>query len=143
MTPDQVHLIRKTYAILERYNDVAALIFYRRLFEIEPGLRSLFTSDIELQSRKLMDMLGSLIAMLESPAGLDAELRAMGVRHAGYGVKEEHYDPVGVALLDMLADTLGEECDAEVVAAWTELYSAVEAAMKAGAAEVSQGGKGA
>lgn len=135
MTTDQVHLIRKSFATLARHEHVAALIFYRRLFEIAPELRPIFKGDIEEQSKKLLEMLAVLIAMLEKPYGLELELKAMGARHAGYGVKDEHYAFVGAALLGMLAEALGENFTPEVRAAWTALYGAVEATMKAGAVE--------
>ena len=135
MTPVQVHLIRKSFAELSRHDHVAALVFYRRLFEIDPGLRPLFTNDIEEQSRKLLDMLAVLIAMLERPVGLELELKAMGLRHVEYGVKEEHYATVGGALLNMLAEVLGAKFTPEVREAWTLLYGAVESLMKEGAAQ--------
>ena len=133
MSIQQVYLIRKSFAELARHKHVAALVFYRRLFELDPTLRALFKGDIEEQSRKLMEMLGMLIAMLEQPAGLDIELRAMGARHAGYGVKDAHYATVGQALLEMLAETLDQGFTPEVREAWTLLYGAVQSAMQAGA----------
>ena len=135
MTPEQVHLIRKSFAELSRHEHIAALVFYRRLFEIDPNLRRLFKGDIEEQSKKLLEMLAVLIAMLERPLGLELELKAMGLRHAGYGVKDEHYAMVGRALLDMLAETLDRGFTPEVREAWTALYGAVESLMKLGAAE--------
>jgi hemoglobin-like flavoprotein len=135
MTPAQVHLIRKSFAELSRHDHVAALVFYRRLFEIDPGLRPLFKNDIEEQSRKLLEMLAVLIAMLERPLGLELELKAMGLRHVEYGVKEEHYATVGGALLDILAEVLGAKFTPEVREAWTLLYGAVESLMKEGAAQ--------
>mgnify|MGYP001473477367 CR=1 FL=1 len=135
MTPQQVHLIRKSFAELSRHDHVAALVFYKRLFEIDPGLRPLFKNDIEEQSRKLLEMLAVLIAMLERPLGLELELKAMGLRHAGYGVRDEHYATVGGALLDMLAEVLGAKFTPEVREAWTLLYGAVESLMKEGAAQ--------
>jgi hemoglobin-like flavoprotein len=138
MTVTQVHAIRTSFAELARHEHVAALIFYRRLFELDPELRPLFTSDIEEQSRKLLDMLGALIAMLERPLGLEIELKAMGARHAGYGVKDSHYATVGEALLDMLTETFAERFTPDLRGAWTALYGAVEATMKAGAAEVEK-----
>lgn len=137
MTAQQVFLIRKSFAEFSRHEHVAALVFYRRLFQIDPALRPLFKGDIEEQSRKLLDMLGVLIAMLERPLGLELELKAMGSRHAGYGVKDEHYATVGAALLDMLAETLGDAFTPEVREAWTTLYGVVEVTMKAGAAEAA------
>lgn len=135
MTPEQVYLIRKSFAELARHDHVSALVFYRRLFEIDPSLRPMFTTDIEEQSRKLLDMLAALIAMLERPLGLDMELRAMGARHRDYGVKDEHYATVGQALLDMLGEVLDKQFTPNVRAAWLALYGAVEAIMKKGAAE--------
>lgn len=135
MTLEQVHLIRKSFAELSRHEHIAALVFYRRLFEIDPNLQRLFKGDIEEQSKKLLEMLAVLIAMLERPLGLELELKAMGLRHAGYGVKDEHYAMVGRALLDMLAETLDRGFTPEVRESWTGLYGAVETVMKMGAAE--------
>jgi hemoglobin-like flavoprotein len=135
MTPEQVYLVRKSFAELSRHDHVAALVFYRRLFEIDPGLRPLFTGNIEEQSRKLLDMLAALIAMLERPVGLDMELRAMGARHLGYGVKDEHYATVGQALLDMLSEVLDKQFTPEVRTAWVALYTSVQTLMLKGAAE--------
>lgn len=134
MTPRQVHLVRKSFAELDRHGHVAALVFYRRLFEIAPQLRPLFKTEIEEQSRKLLEMLGVLIALLERQHGLELELKALGARHAGYGVQEAHYAVVGQALLDMLAEILAGGFTDEVREAWTALYSTVETQMKAGAA---------
>ena len=92
-------------------------------------------NDIEDQAKKLTDMLGVLISMLERPLGLDMELRAMGARHAGYGVKDEHYGIVAAALLAMLAEVLGAAFTPQVKDAWVVLYNEVEVTMKRGAAE--------
>lgn len=133
MTHDQIQLIRHSFAEISRHQEVAALVFYRRLFEVDPSLRALFKDDIQEQAKKLTDMLAALVAMLENVPTLLAELRAMGLRHAGYGVRDEHYATVGAALLDMLAVTLDRQFTPEVRAAWTALYGAVEETMKEGA----------
>lgn len=98
----------------------------------------MFVNDIEQQAKKLVDMLGVLISMLERPLGLDMELRAMGARHAGYGVQDKHYATVAEALLDMLHEVLGSKFTPEVKEAWVALYGAVETTMKRGAAEVTE-----
>ncbi len=140
MSPPQVHLIRKSFAELQRHQHVSALVFYRRLFELDPTLRPLFKGDIEEQARKLLDMLAALISLLESPLGLELELREMGLRHASYGVKDVHYATVGQALLDMLTETLTKDFTPEVREAWTALYGAVATTMKAGANQSTTAG---
>lgn len=136
MSPHQKYLIRKSFAQLEGYGNVVALAFYRRLFELDPALKPLFKSDIQEQAGKLMEMLGSLISHLERSALLESELRQMGQRHLEYGVLPEHYETVGRALLEMLAETLRGDFTSEVREAWTTLYGAVAETMLAGAAEV-------
>ncbi len=134
MDPRQRYLIRTTFAEVERAGEVGALAFYRRLFELDPSLRPMFCGDIREQAKKLTDMLGVLIMMLDSPAQLQSELRAMGAGHQEYGVVDAHYATVGGALLDMLAAVLGERWTPEVQAAWIALYGAVQTEMMAGAA---------
>jgi hemoglobin-like flavoprotein len=135
MTVDHAYQVRRTFALLEHHREVAALVFYRRLFEIDPRLRALFKTDIDEQARKLMEMLGVLITMLDRPAVLAGALREMGARHAGYGVENHHYETVRVALVDMLGQTLGSAFTPEAARAWSALYSEIAEAMKEGARE--------
>ncbi len=134
MNTAQIHLIRKSFAAVERQADVAGLVFYRRLFELAPQVRPLFKTDIHEQSKKLMDTLAAALALLERPAELAGELEALGARHADYGTRPEHYAVVRRALLDMLAEVMGGGFTTETRAAWDELYDAIEAAMLRGAA---------
>jgi len=135
MNGDQLYLLRKSFSRVEKQANVAALVFYRRLFEIDPKLRPLFKTDIEEQSRKLMEMLGFALSMSERPEALRTELRELGARHATYGVREEHYETVGRALLDMLSQVLAKEFTSEVREAWAGFYGIMTEAMKQGAAQ--------
>ena len=64
----------------------------------------------------------------------------LGRRHVGYGVKDEHYDTVGQALLWTLATGLGDAFTPETEQAWTEAYTLLATVMKqAAATEVSRG----
>lgn len=133
MTIEQRHLVRKSFQIVERAPIVSALVFYRRLFELEPGLRQLFRHDIEAQSQKLMDTLRASLGMLDQPERLIAELEALGARHMTYGVRDEHYAIVGRALLEMLAEVLNADFTPETRAAWAALYGLISDTMKRGA----------
>ena len=136
MDPEQIHLIRRTFSLVERQKQVAALVFYRRLFSLDPSLRPMFGADIEEQGRKLMEILSVAVSMLEQPAALAAELEKLGARHVGYGVKEEHYATVGSALIGMLGDTLDDVFDKAAEAAWVALFGFVRDSMLRGAALV-------
>jgi hemoglobin-like flavoprotein len=140
MSPEQTHLIRRSFAEVEQHAEIAALEFYRRLFELDPALRPMFRSDIHVQAKKLMDMLSVCIDMLERPGELAGELEEMGARHAGYGVKDAHYSTVRLALTGMLSSVLQNRLTPETAQAWHELYDSIEAAMKRGAAFAARSG---
>lgn len=136
MTAKTIHALRTSFARVESLGHVAALIFYKRLFELAPHLRPLFPDAIEDQSKKLIDVLAAALGMLEKPEDLRIMLGQLGARHVDYGVKPEHYDIVGAALLDMLASILGRDFNPALREAWTSLYSAISTTMLAGAARV-------
>lgn len=122
MTPDQIALVRTSFADVQPMAAIAARNFYARLFELDPALRPLFSSDMAEQGRKLMSMLGLAVGLLEDLPKLDAALQRLGQRHAGYGVRQSHYDTVGQALLDTLQALLGPTFTPPVKAAWAALY---------------------
>ena len=136
VTADQIHLLRKSFHLVEAQGTVAALVFYRRLFELDPALRPLFRTDIEVQAKKLMEMLGVVLSLVDRPETLDVELELSGQRHAGYGVRTEHYATVGAAILFMLEDVLGSHWTPEVKGAWSDFYGYVTERMQRGAARV-------
>jgi hemoglobin-like flavoprotein len=135
MTPHQIMLVRTTFAQVLPIAETAAALFYARLFQLDPSLRRLFTSDIEAQGRKLMEMIAEAVRALDELETLVPAVRALGRRHAGYGVQDEHYETVAVALLDALELGLGEAFTSEVREAWTTVYWLLADTMKAGAAE--------
>lgn len=134
MSPAAQHHIRQTFTLLEPRAGIVSLLFYQRLFNLAPGVRSLFTGDIEAQGVKLMAMLKTVIDSLEAPDKLIPALEEMGRRHAGYGVEDSQYDIVGQALLETFADVLGQEFSADARDAWATAYNWIAHCMKTGAA---------
>lgn len=135
MTSNEIRLIRVTFALVVPIANVAALLFYKRLFELDPALRPLFRHDIEEQATKLMQILGAAVRLLDKPESLVPVLEDLGRRHVRYGVRDEHYDTVGQALLWMLGEMLGTDFTGSARAAWENLYALVATTMKGAAAE--------
>lgn len=137
MDPVQIHLLRKSFATIEGQADVAALIFYQRLFELEPSLRQLFCTPIHVQGGRLMESLGLFLSLLERPNDLRRELEALGARHIQYGTQARHYTILHDALFDMIGRIQGLQFTPELRAAWEDLYSIIASTMQEGAAKVS------
>jgi hemoglobin-like flavoprotein len=72
MTPQQMQLVKDSFAKVVAIKAEAAALFYHRLFELDPSLRPLFKSDIAARGAKLMAALGGVVASGSSAAGTRA-----------------------------------------------------------------------
>lgn len=130
--------MQESFAQVRPIADVAAKMFYERLFEIAPQVRPLFRSaDMTEQGRKLMTMIATVVAGLTRLETLVPTIEDMGRRHAGYGVGDGHYEIVGQALLWTLGQGLGEAFTPEVEQAWAQAYTTLAETMKNGASRAA------
>lgn len=125
MTPHSVTLVQQSFQAVKPIAPQAAALFYGRLFELDPTLKALFTTDLTDQGAKLMTTLGMVVAGLSKPETIIPAAQALAKRHLAYQVKKEHYPTVGAALLWTLEQGLGPAFTPEVKVAWTEAYALV------------------
>ena len=138
MTPERRQLVTQSWKSLASSGAEIGVIFYRRLFEIDPSLEPLFARvPMEDQARKLMTMLDLVVHWLDVPERLVPVLKQLGERHTKYGVLDEHYAKVGTALLGTLEEGLGDKFTPEVRGAWTEAFMLISSLMRRGAAKIS------
>ncbi|WP_376098907.1 globin family protein [Roseomonas sp. CCTCC AB2023176] len=137
MTPEQIELVKRSFAKVVPIKETAAALFYGRLFEVDPALRALFRdTDMVEQGRKLMATLGFVVMNLGHPGSVVPAAQGLARRHVGYGVREEHYATVGAALIWTLRQGLGEAFTPAVEDAWTAAYAMLSGAMIEAAREV-------
>jgi len=122
MTPTQVKLIQESFAKVAPVAPQAAAMFYGRLFEIVPEVKPLFRGDMTEQGRKLMATLAVVVNGLADLGSILPAASALAKRHVAYGVKPEHYAPVGAALLWTLERGLGAAWTPTLAEAWTAAY---------------------
>ena len=136
MTPEQVTLVKESFAKVAPIAPQAAELFYGRLFEIAPEVRPLFKRDMAEQGRMLMEVIGLAVGSLDDLPKIVPTVQALGRRHAGYGVKDSHYAIVGDALLWTLGKGLGDAFSPVVKEAWTAAFTVLADTMKAAAPAV-------
>jgi len=130
MTQKQIELIRSTWSQVAILNPVdVGELFYGRIFEIAPQVRSMFHSPIPEQSKKLFAMLNYIIGKLDKLDDILYEVAKLAQRHVIYGVKPDHYAVVGQALLWTLEKGLGESWNNDAREAWYNCYQVLSAAM--------------
>jgi hemoglobin-like flavoprotein len=137
MTPEQITRVQISFDKIAPIRATAGALFYRRLFELDPSLRPMFTSDMRAQSRKLMAMIELVVQNLGQLETLLPKVRALGLDHARYGVQDAHYDTVGAALLWTLRAGLEEQFGAEDEEAWGAAYTLLAGAMKSASPDVA------
>jgi hemoglobin-like flavoprotein len=134
VTPEQISLVQSSFERLGPELPALATRFYQELFTRDPALRPLFTTELALQKVRFAEKLTEIVRAMPRLEDLLVQTRALGARHAGYGVRAADYQTVGEALLGALAAGLGDSFDAATREAWTLAYSLVAETMLEGAA---------
>lgn len=148
LTDKDKHLVKESWRLVEAGSlmETATKIFYDRLFETNPELRTLFPEDLEGQIKKLANTINFSVKALSwkleewheggiilEESDLFVIVRSLGRRHTRlYQVTAPMYQPVGNALLFALDMGLGEAFTTETKLAWTKLYVLLSNTMKMG-----------
>lgn len=133
MNPSTIDNVQRTFNLIAPIADDAAALFYSKLFELDPSLKSMFKSDMTDQRKKLMQILGVAVSSLNNLDAIVPAVQDLGRRHVQYGVRPQHYNTVAEAILWMLAQTLGATFTAEIKQSWTEVYTVLADTMIAAA----------
>jgi len=129
MTPEQIKLVQQSFARVAPISEAAAVLFYGRLFEIAPTVKSMFPADMTEQRKKLMATLAFVVHGLANLESVLPAASALATRHVSYGAKKEHYPVVGAALLWTLEKGLGDGWTPELADAWTAAYGTLSGFM--------------
>jgi hemoglobin-like flavoprotein len=131
MTPEQLALVRTSYATLGSDATAMADEFYARLFAADPSARELFTDGPDVMAVKFEAELAALVDAISSFPDFAPRVRDLGTRHAAYRVKSRHYSAAREALIGALANHLGDDWTPDVEAAWRRAYNLVAEMMMA------------
>jgi len=130
VTPHQIDLVQASWKQVLPVSETAAQMFYGRLFFLDPSLRMLFRGDLREQGQKVMAMISFSVNGLTRLHELMPTVKALGRRHATYGVRPEHYYTVGAALLWTLEQGLGGAFTPAVREAWVAAYAVLANTMR-------------
>ena len=133
-----VNLLRASFDAIRPHINTLVDRFYTLLFERYPQVKPMFArTEMHSQKQMLISALALLVSNLEKPQILKGVLEPMGAKHATYGVRDEHYDAVGLCLLDAMAETAGPLWTDDLTREWSATYGAVATLMKDGAAKAA------
>jgi hemoglobin-like flavoprotein len=132
-TPEAMAIVRATASAVADRPAALAERFYHHLFDIAPGVRSMFPKDMTAQnerlSRALFDAIRALVDSEAHAARMEQNLHRLGTDHAHrYGVQPMHYPYVGHALVRAVYDVSGDWA-ASTSSAWLWVYEWVSTHM--------------
>jgi len=131
----QIDLVQDSFAAVVPITDSTAAEFYRRLFELAPDTKPLFSNDMTQQGRKLFLTLATVVDALDRLDTIVPVARELAIRHVTYGARERHYAAVGAALIETLRAGLGPAFDRDTETAWLAAYTILSDTMLAAVRE--------
>lgn len=138
MTPEEARHVTFSFGRVFPYRNKLTTVFYDELFEIAPEARPLFPDDLSDQKDKLANTLNMVVTNLSKLDQILEAVRALGMRHAGYGAEPGHYEAVGLALITALKKVTPGGLSGEEQQAWVVAYGIVSSAMIEAAASAPQ-----
>lgn len=129
-TVEQRRLVRQSFDSLREQAEPVALLFYGRLFELDPSARRLFHIDLAVQARKIVETLATVTESLDRFESMRRRLAELGRQHAGYGVRPDQYETVSAALIWAIGQALGPDFDPPTKEAWRAVLADICEAMK-------------
>jgi NAD(P)H-flavin reductase len=134
---DEIGLLDESLRLVEDQSDRVVGYFYAALFVEAPHLRALFPAAMDVQRDRLFRALTGAVRNLATPDRLVEMLGQLGRDHRKYGVRPEHYDAVGRALVTALRRYAEDVWVPELEAAWEKAYRVMAEIMMEGAREAA------
>lgn len=122
LTNRQIELVGQSWDAILHSPHETGIIFYQKLFELDPELRHFFKEDIRIQAQKLIDMITFIVHKLNNLDEIIADVKSLGLKHKQILIRPEHYDTVAKSLLWTLEKALGPHYSKEVEEAWSSVY---------------------
>jgi NAD(P)H-flavin reductase/hemoglobin-like flavoprotein len=137
LSDDEIGLLDESLRLIGDRSDKVVAYFYAAMFVEAPQLRALFPAAMDTQRDRLFRALTGAVRGLADPDRLVPMLEQLGRDHRKYGVRAEHYDVLGRALIGSLRKHTEDVWVPELEAAWTKAYALMADIMQEGAREAA------
>jgi hemoglobin-like flavoprotein len=130
MTSEDIALVQESWRKIEPVKEIAAELFYSKLFELDPPLRAVFGDDLKDRHKRFTQILGATVRGLDRVDVLLPAVRELGIRHPLFGAVDVHHASVASALLWTLEKGLRKDFTPDVKSAWIKTYGVLSQTMR-------------
>ena len=120
-----IEIVKSTAPVLEQHGETITKVFYARLFENHPSLKSIFNMTNQKkggQQKALANAVFQYACHIDKLEMLGDAVESIAQKHASFSISKELYPIVGQHLLEAIKEVLGEAATPEIINAWAEAY---------------------
>jgi signal transduction histidine kinase/hemoglobin-like flavoprotein len=129
LTTKQIELVEKSWDFVLLNSSEAGVIFYNKLFSVEPSLRQVFNGDFSSESQKFITLITFTVHKLSNVEEIISEIKAQEFQGKMKLIQPQHYESAAAALMQTLEEILVNMWNDEVKEAWNAVYVCLAKAM--------------
>ena len=125
LTTEHIAVVKSTIPLLEAGGPAITEYFYQRLFRHNPELKDVFNMSNQKTGRQKTALFEAILAYaknIDNLAVLKHAVERIAQKHSSFHIQPEHYQIVGLHLIETLRELLPEQFNQEVELAWTAAY---------------------
>ncbi|MEH6452708.1 MAG: NO-inducible flavohemoprotein [Psychromonas sp.] len=125
LTTNQIAIVKSTVPLLEAGGAAITEHFYQRMFSHNPELKDIFNMSNQETGRQKVALFEAILAYaknIDNLAVLKHAVERIAQKHTSFYIQPEHYQIVGLHLIETLRELLPEQFTAEVEDAWGAAY---------------------
>ncbi|WP_394251946.1 NO-inducible flavohemoprotein [Vibrio profundi] len=120
-----IDIIKSTIPLLESAGPELTVHFYQRMFSHNPELKDIFNMTHQKTGRQsvaLFEAIAAYAKNIENLAALTTAVERIAHKHTSFNIQPEHYQIVGLHLIETLRELAPDAFTKEVEEAWTAAY---------------------
>ncbi|PTO73292.1 NO-inducible flavohemoprotein [Vibrio splendidus] len=120
-----INIIKSTIPLLESAGPALTQHFYQRMFTHNPELKDIFNMTHQRTGRQgvaLFEAIAAYAKNIENLAALTTAVERIAQKHTSFNIQPEHYQIVGLHLIETLRELAADAFTPEVEEAWTAAY---------------------
>ncbi len=125
LTTEHINIVKSTIPLLESGGTAITEHFYKRLFTYNPELKDIFNMSNQETGRQKTALFEAILAYaknIDNLAVLKHAVERITQKHTSFYIQPEHYQVVGLHLIETLRELLPEQFTQQVEDAWTSAY---------------------
>ncbi|WP_426358051.1 NO-inducible flavohemoprotein [Pseudocolwellia sp. HL-MZ19] len=125
LTTEHINVVKSTIPLLESGGTAITEHFYKRLFSHNPELKDIFNMSNQETGRQKTALFEAILAYarnIDNLAVLKHAVERITQKHTSFHIQPEHYQVVGLHLIETLRELLPEQFTKQVEDAWTAAY---------------------